>query len=699
MSPIEKLPTEIIQHIAELCTWDSAAPENGFPSQVDRQRYRREHEWHPRTYARYHAYFARTSRHFYGILNERLYKRNLTRDPDSCSCVFWAIKNNRLETIQRAHEFGDLSSYRPYVEPIRVPSQDDYTITWDHINVNGVLVPYDHRRPSHLVSPLHDATVRGLSKIVAFLLEVGVAVEKEGSPLEEYPLQIALTEDFEEIAEMLVDHGAYLSQEGFSALPAAYTSGFQGVIETLLQKDDPISLVGKLHLGALSHNLELVTQSTQDSNVNINARDIDGNTALDLAIQATGGIEVVEYLLQRPGIEFDIPNGHGRVPFHVAASSRRTDIVRLLAEMPGFDVNRQTRAGTTALDIAIEVGDRELFAILMEHPGLQYPQAHDMRIFLDTIFFTHDDVTASHFSELLLRECPYNPDLEYDIFMLVISRGYLLTASALLPHMSDFQLFGLGLAGPDGSLPLGPLHYVLMMPHHHQPVLVRELLARGADIEATPTYHPPEAMGDIGFAATPLFYATVFAQSAECMEILIEAGASTTPLVQVGAMRNGEAPLTMSLLSGLFSNAWGEPWRIVDHPILFTHYRDSSIVYGMDELKNRVSMLLQHGATLNNARGCISALDLACNQAARSASCDFLKWLTDTATTNNVDVEHVDSILSQLNWVEDEPVQNVLRGFKGKAAARRKLSLAFDTWSSSHTCSNALSLAVLWVVL
>jgi hypothetical protein len=87
MSPIERLPAEIVQYIAELCTWDSAPPENGFVSEIDLQRYMSKGEWHLASYARYHAAFSRTNRHFYDILNERLYARNMSRDPQFYSCL------------------------------------------------------------------------------------------------------------------------------------------------------------------------------------------------------------------------------------------------------------------------------------------------------------------------------------------------------------------------------------------------------------------------------------------------------------------------------------------------------------------------------------------------------------------------------------------------------------------------------------
>lgn len=672
MSPIENLPTEIVQYIAELCTWDSAPPEDGFPSQIDIQRYKHRGEWRVQSYARYHAAFARTSRHFHAMLNKQLYIRNLYRDPNIFSCIRWAVEHNRLETIKRAHKYGaDLNSYGPDPHITTLPnnrgSEDRY------VKVNGILVPDSTVTFTHSGSPLFDAVSYEFKEIVEYLLEAKVEVDKEVPGIGSYPMLRALSSMSENIALMLANRGAYLIHEGVSALPMAHAWGFHRVVKILLRENDPVSLTGKLLVGASSDDLKLVTEGLKHPDVDVNDQRSDGNTALHLAIvSAKGKLDVIKFILQQPKIRLSIPNAFGEVPIHVAARRRRMDMVQLLEKMPDFDINCRTPKNETVLHMAAKGRDKDIFSYLLHHPALRFPQDgyrrdQDLSSLMD-ICLLWEDVLARDLLKLLFESGAQLKPGRYQVVN-AIKHGKLLTASKLVSIISQENFdreYGRGAQNAD----FGLLHYALCLQHPHLATFVRESIARGVNIQLAPiNIHAPQAISGI---ATPLFFATAFARNTDCMKMLLEAGADVnSPVrVRVAPGRGRRGCRTMSILSGLFSYAWRERQSIVECPIQYAGLKkmEIPITEGMSELEGPISMLLQHGATLNMVGDCPSALSLVCTEAVESSSLSVLKWLTNNATTSNVSIGHVDSLLGEFPLVEDKPVQrelhNILQGFK-----------------------------------
>ncbi|CAG9941016.1 unnamed protein product [Clonostachys rosea f. rosea IK726] len=116
MSLIEGLPTEILLRIVDNCTWETTssgrAPKTIVPHRTS------------------HSRLCRTSRLLHETLNRELYVRNLKHDKPGASCVLWAARVGRLETVIRARQYGvdldtgliafsqngqqeDLSNYEP----------------------------------------------------------------------------------------------------------------------------------------------------------------------------------------------------------------------------------------------------------------------------------------------------------------------------------------------------------------------------------------------------------------------------------------------------------------------------------------------------------------------------------------------------------------------------------------------------------
>ncbi|CAG9977209.1 unnamed protein product [Clonostachys byssicola] len=671
MSPIERLPTEIVQYIAELCTWDSAPPEHGFPSKIDAKRYRNERGWEPRLYVRYHAAFARTSRHFYQILNERLYARSLFRDPNCCSCLRWAVLHNRLETIKRAVTYrADLNSYGLPLDIF--PSKTSYEAPWDDdmiyrapsdlMKVNGVLIPCSkYELECSWDPPLYDAAAAGFTEIVAFLLEAGVDVEEEIQHRTRFPLELAIQQGHEKIAEMLVSRGAYRSRRDLSALPSAFSKDFKGVFTALLQRkeNDGASLNGKLLYGASSDNLELVTQCLGNSKANVNAQDMMGNTALHLAIKSpNGGLEVAKSILQQSGVGtlFENIKGHAPRPARVGWT------------LSGFSLKCQTFTSITEHLLAKMSCTFDYF---LKHPNLDVPGRQDLRKLLEIVSRMSDEDLANDFVQRLVES---GAQLEpgHSAVVNAIYHGNLSTASKLLSLTSQeyFDRKYVREARRRGTP--GPLHHALMLQDPRVTTFVERLIARGVDVQIAPRDVDVRIASSFSrlphrakiCEATPIFFAATFAQNTGCMKMLFEAGADATSDVQVEYLGGHR---TMSMLSAVFSYVWRERRGLVEVPIQYPGLEEPPIVESMSELEDQISMLLQHGATLNEVGRSPSALRLACTDALQTSDFSFLKWLTDNSTTRNVSVEHMDSLLKHYRLVEDEQEQRELHDRIGES--------------------------------
>lgn len=482
LSPIETLPTEIIQHIAELCTWDSAAPVDGRPSEKDAWRYRLSNgESCPATYARCHAYLARASSYLYDVLNKGLYTRNLARDSGGLSCIRWAVRNNRLETLQRAHQYGgDISRYRHEPIPDFKPADDG--VYRHFVRVNNVQVPY---QCGPLATPLVDAVRNGFSDIFAFLLhsgaDVNISCEPEGycrfnggAKAYIYPLHLALAHGHTEYGEALVHHGAYMSAHKISAISEVHENQLNDVLSVLLQRTDPVSMVGKLHFAAKTQNLDLLKEIIHCPRLDINARDWDMKSALCIAVEsAENDLDVVRFLLQHPDIRCSLPDEDTFItPFHIAAKRGRLDIIQLLMPMPGVeDICRGDNA-QSLLHSAARQSNVEIFDFFLSQPDVAIPEQRlGWGSLLHTACKGEDDDKSRDFVQHMIDN---GIPLETTHLTLnsTIYHGNIRTAIKILPYVPDAHMtLPYEPAFPRRFLgPTTPLHYTLMEPHPDQTI-------------------------------------------------------------------------------------------------------------------------------------------------------------------------------------------------------------------------------------
>jgi len=75
---------------------------------------------------------------------------------------------------------------------------------------------------------------------------------------------------------------------------------------------------------------------------------VTGNTPLHTATRE-GHTEIVGLLLNTTGIDVNAMFIYGRTPLHIAASEGNTDIVKLLVKTTGIEVNTEDQNGKTPL--------------------------------------------------------------------------------------------------------------------------------------------------------------------------------------------------------------------------------------------------------------------------------------------------------------------------------------------------------------
>ncbi|WEW59887.1 hypothetical protein PRK78_005368 [Emydomyces testavorans] len=118
-----------------------------------------------------------------------------------------------------------------------------------------------------------------------------------------------------------------------------------------------------LHLAVQCAEPQVVEYVLSNSDVDINARDHDGNTPLHLAAQL-GRLSVVKDLLDRPNINDSIANYHGQTPLDLA---RTPEIFQQLQLCRSLFVDSKTRE----IQCLVAQGDYEKLERLLSEPRVQ----------------------------------------------------------------------------------------------------------------------------------------------------------------------------------------------------------------------------------------------------------------------------------------------------------------------------------------
>lgn len=154
-------------------------------------------------------------------------------------------------------------------------------------------------------------------------------------------------------------------------------SSLKGIAQIIQEEVDLLEIVNASIFEAIHNNdIEGLIQILEDAPVNldINASrpddaiklDNDYGKALHEAI-SSGNPKIVQLLLKRTGVDFNVKNFYGETPLHYAVTSQKIAkaMVVLLLKYTGVDVNAASFEGDRPLHLAISQGDSEIVELLL----------------------------------------------------------------------------------------------------------------------------------------------------------------------------------------------------------------------------------------------------------------------------------------------------------------------------------------------
>lgn len=123
-----------------------------------------------------------------------------------------------------------------------------------------------------------------------------------------------------------------------------------------------------LHLAVSSKDLEMVKNVCKYNVIDINRKDIDGNTALLLALKQNSP-QICEYLLGLPNIDTNAQDKDLDAPIHICARLGLTGICENLIKDEKTDLNLVNNKNCTALFLATKGGFPDVALLLLKQGG------------------------------------------------------------------------------------------------------------------------------------------------------------------------------------------------------------------------------------------------------------------------------------------------------------------------------------------
>ncbi|CAG9999992.1 unnamed protein product [Clonostachys byssicola] len=364
-SPIERLPSELVAHIAISSVW--------------RQKYTLSLS------LKDFSAFARTSGHFHSILNPLLYQHNFKHDMPHRSCVLWAAEHGNIDALKRAHSYGADLNIDGSID------ESDFTI------------PLRSLRCRYIATALHLSIRYDNMDIFNYLLDENVDMDVPsrglctcmvGGDPKPYPLHMALSHSTNPwFAQELIAKGAYRVAEQVPAI--AYMEIMEEhseVIERLLQRSEPLAMGASLQFAVRNRRSDLVRELL-DKGADITYRNPgSGATALHVALDDQNeDLEILKLLVAHPEAPLAIADDSGEFPIHsCAAKPALVEAMKLLLAHPKIDPLASNIGGATALDLAANYS-APMFSLLVRHPAVkpydeeQWPDDKPLHLALDCI--------------------------------------------------------------------------------------------------------------------------------------------------------------------------------------------------------------------------------------------------------------------------------------------------------------------------
>ena len=223
-------------------------------------------------------------------------------------------------------------------------------------------------------APLHLAVRGGHEDIARVLLEHGADITSQTN--ERWtPLHIASQWGYEQVTSLLLEHGADATaqtNDGSTPLHLAVREGREDVARILLKHGADVASQTNdgstpLHLASQEGVASLLLEHGADAT----ARTDDGSTPLHLASQE----EVISLLLEH-GAGATAQTNDGSTPLHLAAREGHEEVARVLLEH-GVDTSPQTNDGSTPLHIASQLGYEDIVFLLLAYGAYASPRTND----------------------------------------------------------------------------------------------------------------------------------------------------------------------------------------------------------------------------------------------------------------------------------------------------------------------------------
>ena len=129
-----------------------------------------------------------------------------------------------------------------------------------------------------------------------------------------------------------------------------------------------------LRRATFSKSLNIVKKLIVDENVDPNAKDINGTTAIKIAVRLRDPTTLTFFLSLSEKININIQDGIGQTPLMLACNGSgpgREEVVQVLMRCPTIDVNMADNRGMTALQRACLHGQEAIVSMLLDHEQIE----------------------------------------------------------------------------------------------------------------------------------------------------------------------------------------------------------------------------------------------------------------------------------------------------------------------------------------
>ncbi|KAL4928790.1 ankyrin repeat domain-containing protein [Aspergillus undulatus] len=335
--------------------------------------------------------FTLVKKRLYYLFSDVLHRHNIQYS--NSSALFWAIRNDRLDTVDRMLNLGaDVEAKENGLTPLFVAVCDGNTAIVKLLLARGAHHRFAKDWPW---SPLFAAATAGHTDIVRLLVDRdGPEAVDESFPgdwdklLTEHlfvtkgpdvqrevggytiPLFLAIARLYDEAALVLIESGKvdvnYRDAWGRTALMWACSQGCPDVITSLLDHGadptipDPRSGMNVFIAAFGDQNERLVRTLLAHRSIDPNWRHPSKDAPLSAALSIHDR-SMFDALIERPDLDVNYRDSNNMTPLHneVRRYGREADALRFLTPLvnhPAMDIDARTTDGRTALHLAAELG-------------------------------------------------------------------------------------------------------------------------------------------------------------------------------------------------------------------------------------------------------------------------------------------------------------------------------------------------------